>query len=1166
MPFGLKNAPLVYQAVINNCLWGFVRLPPGEEAEVDQDVLDFLKLPPPAANLLDVDTNPEVPTLTEYMTVFKRNIPAPSQMGPVLGRSSYIDNIAHGAETWDQLCDDLNALLFRLRYWNISVSLPKSEFGKKSIPYLSHEISAEGIRATPKIAKGVQDLPFPSTLKGVQSFLGSLNYYHKFIEGFPVVAAVLYELSDDQVRSGRNLSRAKEAFGILKRKIVSTPLLRHPDRSRPFVIIPHANQWAACAVLGQEYDGKIHPVRYTGRVLNDSEVGYHVAEKEVIAIMRVLQVFRTIVEHCPLIVYTRYSVLKWVITSKSADGRCVPWGLALSGWNMEIRKVQRDEDGLAAIMGAGITPREHLDQVAESLIPAKGEIRQPPVVSVEMLDADYDGIVLSFDGAAKTSTRQGSCGCILWKVPGWTVLEAHGYILKDVTVNDAEYYGLLKGMAMASEQHVEDLFVVGDSRIVIQQVQGLINCNQPHLQKHLAEANVLKAKFRTVRLAHLKREYNQAADYLTSKTLLLGESWEVQDEHELRHLEVVSKIPEKVTKTDTPDGDDSSSPVGPGSSDARDAQVGMVLPDADSGPLSAAARVMAVMTRSGLQTTESLDGPPMGPLEFQAERWRRIKAHQEEDEYLSEIKDFLKGEFDRFSPRRLRKIAKVADLFALDTRDVLYRLARSTRDRPRDFVDEPRLVVPKSLRPDMLHYAHEDYQGGHQGITRTHEKLRSEFYWPGMYADVERYVKECVDCASGKGRPPNAGPSPGNIEPRRPFEVVSMDFVTHMPKSERGNTFLLLFQDTFSGFVMCKPMGSTTAQDVAEAYEECVFRRFGASSMLRHDQDPRFMSEVFTRFRELLGSRQRATLAYRPQANGQQERSVQTVVRSIRAYISEADQSDWDDHSERLMFALNTSFAATRLDTPFYVVHGWDAQGTLSAMLGPKPSSLQERTAYEWRRKLQRDYSYAKACAEDLQKKAKRHRSDAQTQKWKELSDRLKSGFEVGDLVWLYIPKVQPGLSRKLAHMWHGPFRIEEVHNDFRVKLKIEDTGYRVNPWVHISRLKPRALFPKRPNMELNVNEDDDFDAALLPEDSWEPDSERDEYEVEKILDLRWSKRTRTSRRRREYLIKWKGYDEPEWLPVTQLSCGALLYDFSQGARARARFQTMQAGDDHPRV
>ncbi|GMF15249.1 unnamed protein product [Phytophthora fragariaefolia] len=182
------------------------------------------------------------------------------------------------------------------------------------------------------------------------------------------------------------------------------------------------------------------------------------------------------------------------------------------------------------------------------------------------------------------------------------------------------------------------------------------------------------------------------------------------------------------------------------------------------------------------------------------------------------------------------------------------------------------------------------------------------------------------------------------------------------------------------------------------------------------------------------------------------------------------------------------------------------------------------------------------------------------------ISDRIKAGFKVGDAVWLYIPEFQPGLSRKLAHMWHGPFQVEAMHDNFRVKLKVKDTGYRVDPWVHVSRLKPRALFPKRPAEEVEVAEDDDFDAALLPEDSWERDVGNDEYEVVKILDLRWVKRTRTSRRTREYKVKWKGYDEPEWLPVNPLSCGALRYEFNQGAKARARFQVMQAGDDHPGV
>ncbi|OWZ17563.1 reverse transcriptase [Phytophthora megakarya] len=150
-----------------------------------------------------------------------------------------------------------------------------------------------------------------------------------------------------------------------------------------------------------------------------------------------------------------------------------------------------------------------------------------------------------------------------------------------------------------------------------------------------------------------------------------------------------------------------------------------------------------------------------------------------------------------------------------------------------------------------------------------------------------------------------------------------MDFVTHMPKDLR-------IRDVQTG-----TLSSTAAQDVPEAYEERVFRMFGAFEWIRHDQDPRFLSEVFTRFRELLGSRQRSNLSYRPQANGQQERSVQTVIR----------RSDWDGHAERLMFVLNISCDATRLDTPFYLVHGWDAQGTVSSMLAPKPSSLPERTA-----------------------------------------------------------------------------------------------------------------------------------------------------------------------------------------------------------------------------
>ncbi|OWZ15960.1 reverse transcriptase [Phytophthora megakarya] len=112
----------------------------------------------------------------------------------------------------------------------------------------------------------------------MQSFLGSLNYYSRFIEDFAVYAAILYELREsdffelrrrtkivdhplqtrdaDQVEIDEDRwTRATLAFTILKAKIVSAPILKHFDSDRPLVIVVYANKWAISAALMQEHDG-----------------------------------------------------------------------------------------------------------------------------------------------------------------------------------------------------------------------------------------------------------------------------------------------------------------------------------------------------------------------------------------------------------------------------------------------------------------------------------------------------------------------------------------------------------------------------------------------------------------------------------------------------------------------------------------------------------------------------------------------------------------------------------------------------------------------------------------------------------------------------------------------------------------------------------------------
>ncbi|POM57502.1 Reverse transcriptase [Phytophthora palmivora] len=192
---------------------------------------------------------------------------------------------------------------------------------------------------------------------------------------------------------------------------------------------------------------------------------------------------------------------------------------------------------------------------------------------------------------------------------------------------------------------------------------------------------------------------------------------------------------------------------------------------------------------------------------------------------------------------------------------------------------------------------YEVLQNCHNSVTkglRTYHRVKSDYYWIGLYADVVWHVQSCEDCCTSKSKPQLRGYSPGNIVSDRPFHIVSMDFVIPLPRTRRGNTALLLFQDHFTGFVIAKAMAETGALKVAKCLPD------GAASLVRHDRDPRFMSDVFQKFSEMMKSRSRATLSYRPQANGQQERSVKAMIQTVRDYVENPLQADWDDIAEKM--------------------------------------------------------------------------------------------------------------------------------------------------------------------------------------------------------------------------------------------------------------------------
>lgn len=807
-------------------------------------------------------------------------------------------------------------------------------------------------------------------------------------------------------------------------------------------MILYVSDWAISATLTQKHDGVYTPVRFSSRTLKPNELNYHAVEKEILALLQILNECFNMVAGRRVRVLSRYTTMAWLFRSKGLQGRLAQWAAILSPWTLEIEKCTKGEEEIFGLLAASITPRGDRDRALADIAPRQTIIKDMLIPVPRIMEGEIVHVV-TFDGSAKSKRSEGAFSAAVWELPGWTVRRAASVYNVDLTVNEAEYRGLLLGLELLQDLTVERVIIAGDSNLAIRQLRGEMECKAPGLQLLREKARKRLERWNRHEFVHVKRDWNQSADMLTGQALQRKAGIVVEDDGVREDLQALNRLGEILR--------------------VQDAQV---LPK-----VSAVTRGAARRSRLRPQAMDELSVIHI--------RLDRIRQVQDEEQWIATLKYYLQGDLGQLSSADASDSSKIADKFEIDDQGLLLYMPRS-ESRADEEDDGPRLVVPTTLHGDLLHHYHTSLEGGHQGIGRTYYRLRRWFYWRSMYRDVQRYVGECVDCVTGKGRPTIRGESPGNVLPAYPFQVIAMDHIPTSPKSLKGNTELLVFVDLFSGFVVAKASASREAQTVAETYEECVFRRFGASEAIRHDREPGFMADFFRAFNRLIKQRQRATMAYRPQANGTAERMMQTLTRSIKMYVGDAEQRDWDEYAERLVFALNTSFDRARQSTPFYIVHGWHPRSMLEATLALGNNDQRDLQPTRWRFKMQRHYADARARISRLIQQAQESRAAGHNA---EIAD-----VEIieGSSVWLYIDRVKPGYARKLAHMWHGPFVVAEKISEYAVKLENRGTDYRFFPTVHISKLKPLKQFPERPTAEPTVEEGDrfDFDEALLSEDS----------------------------------------------------------------------------------
>ena len=163
----------------------------------------------------------------------------------------FMDDFSVYGSSFDDCLNNLSRVLQRCEEVNLVLNWEKCHFMVTKGVVLGQLISDRGIEVDKAKVEVIENLPPPTSVKGIHSFLGHAGFYRRFIKDFSKIAKPLTNfLAKDNFFVFDN--DYLEAFYKLKEALISAPTLQPPDWTLPFEVICDASDYAIGAVLGAE--------------------------------------------------------------------------------------------------------------------------------------------------------------------------------------------------------------------------------------------------------------------------------------------------------------------------------------------------------------------------------------------------------------------------------------------------------------------------------------------------------------------------------------------------------------------------------------------------------------------------------------------------------------------------------------------------------------------------------------------------------------------------------------------------------------------------------------------------------------------------------------------------------------------------------------------------
>ncbi|KAK1595957.1 hypothetical protein QYE76_059204 [Lolium multiflorum] len=259
------------------------------------------------------------------------------------------DLLAKGKNLEDHV-QHVREVLCILRHEKLFANLPKCHFAQNKLVFLGFVVSANGIEVDSSKVEAIHNWPTPTNVGQVRSFHGLAGFYRRFVKDFSTIACPLNELTKKNVPFVWGKAQQK-AFDELKKRLTEAPLLALPDFSKTFEIECDASGLGIGGVLMQ--NGK--PVAYYSEKLDGARLNYPIYDKELYALIRVLEVWQHYLWPKEFVIHSDHESLKYLKSQHNLNKRHAKWVEFIESFPYVIKYKKGKENVVADALSRKIT-------------------------------------------------------------------------------------------------------------------------------------------------------------------------------------------------------------------------------------------------------------------------------------------------------------------------------------------------------------------------------------------------------------------------------------------------------------------------------------------------------------------------------------------------------------------------------------------------------------------------------------------------------------------------------------------------------------------------------------------------------------------------------------------------------------------------------------------